>query len=306
MDASRTILLCGGTGDLGRRIAVRLAPSGLALRALVRPTASDAELRALGFEIVPGDLRDAGSLDGAVAGVHTIVSTANSLSRSVAGERGLAIRDVDVDGYASLIAAAERVGVDRFVFLSAALPPIASALAPYAAAKAVTEERLRRSRLRPVIVRPDMFQELWLSPLTQFDWPRGKLTIFGRGETKARYVGADDVAALTTSLALEADPPEVVEFGGPEALTRNEAAALFERECGRPMRRRHIPRPALRVGAAVLRRPKPTLASLMGMALAADLVEPSWDDAPLRALGIQPRSATEFVRGVVAQTAIGH
>lgn len=303
--SSPTILLCGGTGDLGRRIAARLAGSGAELRALVRPATSDAGLRDLGFQVVNGDLRDAASLGPAVDGVHTIVSTASSIARTLTGERGLRIRDVDVEGYASLIAAAERAGVERFVYLSAALPPIAAKLAPYAAAKAATEERLRRSRLRPVMVRPDMFHEVWLTPTTQFDWPNGKLMIFGRGDAKARYVATDDVAALTAHLALALDPPEVVEFGGPEALTRNEAADLFERESGRPMRRRHVPRGALRVGAAMLRRSKPTLASVIGMALAADLLDAAWDDGPLRAIGIHPRSTTEFVRSVVHGPAAG-
>lgn len=302
METPPTILLCGGTGDLGRRIAARLAGSGAEVRALIRPTASGAELRDLGFRVVNGDLRDADSLGPAVEGIHTVVSTASSIARTLGGERGLAIRDVDVDGYASLIAAAERAGVVRFVYLSAALPPIAAKLAPYAAAKVATEERLRRSRLRPVMVRPDMFHEVWLTPTTRFDWPKGKLTIFGRGDTEARYVATDDVAALTAHLALAEDPPESVEFGGPEALTRNEAADLFERECGRPMRRRHVPRAALRVGAAVLRRSKPTLASVMGMSLASDLVAATWDDGPLVAAGIQPRSTTEYVRSVVQRS----
>jgi len=301
--SSPAVLLCGGTGLLGRKVAARLAGSGAGFRALVRPTTSDAELRALGSEVVNGDLRDADSLGPAVEGIRTIVSSASSLARTLGGERGLRIGDVDRDGYASLIAAAERAHVERFVFVSAALPPIAAKLAPYAAAKAATEQRLRGSNLRPVIVRPDMFQEVWLSPETKFDWPKGRLTIFGRGDTKARYVAADDVAALTVHLALAEDPPETIEFGGPEAHTRNEAADLFEREAGRAMRRRHVPRAALRVGAAMLRRPKPTLASVMGMALAADLVGPSWDDGPLVAIGVRPRSTTEFVRDSVHERA---
>jgi len=299
IETSDTILLCGGTGDLGSRIAGKLADSRAELRALVRPASSGEKLRDLGFQVVNGDLRNADSLGAAVDGVHTIVSTANSLDRAMNGEKRLTIRDTDVDGYASLIAAAERAGVERFVFLSAAVPPIAVKLAPYAAAKAATEERLRHSQLRPVIVRPDMFQETWLSPATQFDWPNGKLTIFGRGDAKARYVGLDDIAALTAFLALDDDPPEVVEVGGPEAFTRNEAADLLEHEAERRMRRRHVPRAALRVGAAVMRRPKPTLASILGMALASDLVDGTCGDTPFGAAGITPRSTTEFVRSIV-------
>jgi uncharacterized protein YbjT (DUF2867 family) len=41
------LLLCGGTGDLGGRIAARLAERGIPFRALVRPTSETAALRAL-------------------------------------------------------------------------------------------------------------------------------------------------------------------------------------------------------------------------------------------------------------------
>lgn len=293
------LLLCGGTGDLGGAIARRLAPTGTPRRALLRPGSDDEELRALGFEIVRGDLRDADSLDQAVDGIGTVVSTVSSVRRSLMGERGLDLHAVDDEGYAALIAASERAGVERFVYLSAALPPIAAKLVPLAAAKAATEERLRRSRLRPVIVRPDMFQEAWLSPMTKFDWPNGRLTIFGRGDTPARYIAIDDVAALTVALVHEDDPPEALDVGGPDPCTRNEAADLFERETGRAMRRRHIPRAALRAGAAVLRRPKPILATVVGLALVADLVEASWDDEALRTRGIEPRSTAAFVRSTV-------
>lgn len=296
------IVLCGGTGGLGSAIARQLAARGGDLRALLRPVSDERELRDLGFRIVRGDLREADSLDPAVEGAGTVVATVSALARSLQGERGLSLRATDDEGYASLIAAAERAGVDRFVYLSAALPPIAAKFAPLAAAKARTEERLRRSRLRQVIVRPDMFQEVWLAPPTKFDWPNGRLTIFGRGDTVARYVAVDDVAALVVALIDEDDPPEVVEFGGPEAHTRNEAADLFEREAGRPMRRRHVPRAALRAGAAALRRPNPVVASVMGLALVADLFEATWDDGPLRSRGIQPRSTTAFVRSALASS----
>jgi NADH dehydrogenase len=295
----RATLVCGGTGALGSLIVERLAQRGIPFRALLRPTADDAAIRSAGGEVVRGDLRDPDSLRPAVEGVGTIVSSANSLGRALAGERTLTISGVDDDGYASLIAAAEAAGVERLVFLSTALDPLAVRLAPYAAAKAATEERLRRSSIRPVLIRPDMFQEIWCSPATQFDWPNGKLTIFGRGDTKGRYVATADVAELVVRLTVADDPPEVVEFGGPEAFTRNELADLFERETGRRMRRRHVPRAALRAGAALLRRPKPALASVMGMGLAADLADATWTDAPLREAGIEPRSTTAYVRSLV-------
>jgi hypothetical protein len=45
--------------------------------------------------------------------------------------------------------------------------------------------------MRQTLVRPDAFQELGLSPVTQFDWARGRVVVFGRGEAVARYVAVD-------------------------------------------------------------------------------------------------------------------
>ncbi|HEX6022298.1 MAG TPA: NAD(P)H-binding protein [Solirubrobacter sp.] len=288
------ILVCGATGDLGGRIVRGLQAAGEPVRALVRSGAAD-----LDVERVTGDFRDPGSLQRAVAGVKTVVSTVTVMSRALAGEKGADFQRVDVAGHRALIAAAEAAGAERFVFVSAAGVNWMAAT-PLGAAKLAIEQALAGSTLREVVLRPDQFQEVWLSPTAQFDWPARKVVIFGKGETAVRYVGADDVAALAVRLALADDPPRLVEFGGPDAISRKRAVEIFERALGEPFRRRHVPRAAMRIGAVALRRPKPALASIMGAALAADLHAPTWDAAPLTDLGIQPRSVEAYARAVAA------
>src|SRR5436190_23638525 len=107
------VLVCGATGALGSRITHRLAQSGIDTRALVRPGHAALDFEASGVEVVRGDLRDRSSLDAAVAGVGTIISTANSIGRRFAGERGLDMRAVDDEGYAALVRAAEEAAVGR-------------------------------------------------------------------------------------------------------------------------------------------------------------------------------------------------
>jgi NADH dehydrogenase len=289
------ILLCGGTGDLGGRVAARLCEQGAGVRALVRPTSNAAALEALGIAVVRADLTDPPSLVPALDGVDTVVTTANAIGRLLAGDRSVSIDAVDRDGNAVLVHAAERAGVERFVFVSAALADTAAALSPFAAAKVATERLLRASSMREVLVRPDKFQEIWLSPLTGLNPAAGRALIYGRGTAPERYVAEDDVAALTARLALEPEPPALVEFGGPEPMTRLEVVSAMERAWGTRMRRIHVPRPALAVGARVTRRLKPEVASLMGMALAADTSTITWTDAPLRERGIDPRSVTEAI-----------
>lgn len=298
------ILVSGATGMLGGRIVAKLVARGEPVRALVRPGTDAAGLETLGVEIARGDLRDRSSLRSAVSGVRAVISTANTIARVLGGETSLSIREVDDEGHAALIAEAETAGVDRFVFISFS-EQILSAATPFALAKVATEHRLRNARLREVVVRSDMFQEVWLSPLVQFDWPAEKVTIFGRGRAKHRYVAIDDAAEAMVRLTTADDPPRAIAFGGPETLTRLEAVEAFERELGRPIKRRHVPRPALAIGSTVLRPVKPVLASVMGQALAADRADSRDDDLALRQLGITPRPASAYIRAAVAEHGAG-
>jgi NADH dehydrogenase len=294
------ILLCGGTGDVGGRIAARLCEHGASVRALVRPTSNASALEGLGIAVVRGDLTDPGSLVPAVAGVETVVTTANAISRLLSGDRTVSIEAVDRAGNAALVRAAEDAGVQRFVFVSVAMVDAAAPLAPFAAAKAATESLLRASAMHEVLVRPDKFQEVWLSPRTGLNPAAGLAVIYGRGQVPERYVAEDDVAELVVRLALEPDPPRVVEFGGPEAMTRLEVVTAMEQATGRHMRRVHVPRAMLAMGARLLRPAKPELASMMGMALAADRSAASWDDAPLRERGIPARPVSDAIAAMVA------
>jgi uncharacterized protein YbjT (DUF2867 family) len=290
------ILVCGATGELGRRIVERLVSDGHAVRALVRPQTPAAALEDLGVEIARGDLRDGASLAAALVGVSTVVTTANAISRVLAGAKDVSIASVDVAGNRNLVAAATAAGVRRFVFLSAAGVDQGMAdRSPFVAAKLATERLLRDSGMEVVLIRPDMFQEVWLAPSSGIDASRGKALVYGKGETPQRYVAVEDVAALTARLAVAEKVPDLVEFGGPEPLTRNEVVAAFEAAIGRPMSVRHVPRTVLKVASRLLARPKPALASLMGMALHNDLHPSTWDDAPLRDAGIEPTPAGDFI-----------
>ncbi|WP_193315431.1 SDR family oxidoreductase [Nostocoides sp. F2B08] len=294
------ILVCGATGDLGGRIVQHLVDADHAVRALVRPETSADALEDLGVEIARGDLRDEASLAAALVGVDTVVTTANAISRVLAGAKDVSIASVDLTGNRNLVAAAREAGVHRFVFVSAAGVDRGMAdRAPLVAAKRATERLLRDSGMEVVLARPDMFQEVWLAPASGIDPAKGTALVYGKGNTPQRYVAVEDVARLVAKLAVADDPPRIVEVGGPEQLTRNEVVAAFEAATGRRMTVRHVPRVVLAVASRLLGRPKPALASLMGMALHTDLHPGEWDDAPLRDAGIDPTPASAYIAGSV-------
>jgi NADH dehydrogenase len=90
------------------------------------------------------------------------------------------------------------------------------------------------------------------------------------------------------------DPPGAVDFGGPEALTRRQVVDAFERSVGARFRRVVVPRTVLAQGARLLRHRQPELATGLGIAVSMD-VSAYPDSAALTSLGIQPRSATDYI-----------
>jgi len=289
------ILVVGGTGELGGRVVRLLRERGQGVRCLVRPGSDDAQLRRLDVDVVRGDLTDRESLPAACEGVDVVVATATAIARRLAGARHPTIREVDEVGMAALVGAAETAGVERFVYVSYAGVDAGLGM-PLERAKKATEQRLRTSPMRAVVVRPDAFQEVHLTPVGRFDIAHGKVAVFGTGDRRRRWVGVDDVAALLAAVALEPDPPDVVEFGGPEALSRNEAIALAERLTGKHVRRQRMPRSVARLGMRLLARPNDALASVFGTGLLQDLGESRYDDEPLKQRGITARPASQFIR----------
>lgn len=279
------IRVVGATGELGGRITRRLVEDGQEVGGLVRPTTDATALVEQGVDVARGDLCDAASLPPALDGVDTVVTTAAANNAAV-----------DTTGNQNLIQAAQRAGVDRFVYVSAAgMGKEMAGTGPLMAGKWQTEKTLRSTSLRSVLVRPDMFQEVWLGP-PMYDARAGTALIGGRGQTSHRYVAIDNVAALCAHLAIAADPPEVVEFGGPEELTQMQVIAAFEEAMGKTFKVRHLPRKVLWVANRVLAPVKPDMALGMGLQLFFDTQASTWDDQPLRDAGVDPRPATEFIK----------
>lgn len=289
------ILVVGGSGDLGGRIVRRLRDGGHEVRCLVRPDTDAAPLRGSGAEVARGDLTDPTSLPDACEGADTVVASATAIARVLAGARHPSILEADEVGMALLVEVAEAAGVGNFVYLSYAGADSGLGT-PLERAKAATEKRLAQSPMRSVIVRPDAFQEIHLAPIGRFDIHAGKVAVFGKGDTKRRWVATEDVAALIAALVVEEDPPNLVTFGGPEAISRNEAIAVAEQATGKKIKVQRMPRAVAKLGMRLLDRPSPAMATVFGTGLMQDLLPVTWDDAPLLQRGINPRSASDWIK----------
>src|SRR6266567_7470891 len=106
----------GATGFLGSHVARVLADQGADLRLLVRSTSNLRNLEGPKAESATGDLRDAGSLERAMAGCDTVFH--------VAADYRLWVRDPaemyrsNVEGTRAILEAARKNGVRRVVYTS--------------------------------------------------------------------------------------------------------------------------------------------------------------------------------------------
>ena len=108
-------LVTGATGLIGSHLVDALVLRGERVRALVRPTSDARRLRELGVEIRVGTLRDNATLMAAANGVERVYHCAALVS-----DWGLLedFEEANVHGVRSVLAAATRAEVNKFIHLS--------------------------------------------------------------------------------------------------------------------------------------------------------------------------------------------
>lgn len=237
------ILIVGATGSLGGAIAQALLARGEAVRILVRQdvpgvTGGQAHsLVAAGAEPVRGDIKDRGSLDHACAGVHTVITTANSALRG--GDDNT--QTVDIDGNRNLIDAATQAHVGHFIFISANGADPGSPV-PLFAAKGKTEQYLQASGLPYTILAPEAFMEVWMGMMVGGPALANRpVTVVGSGERRHSFISARDVAQFTVaSVGNEKALNRRLVLGGPQAMSFREAAQVYSRVLGREVTVRSV------------------------------------------------------------------
>ncbi|MEA1832172.1 NmrA family NAD(P)-binding protein [Methylobacterium durans] len=145
-DEVRKVLVVGAAGRFAGLVVSALAEKGIAVRGLVRDEAAAAAARSRGAaEIATADLRDPKSLDAAIRGVGGIFHIGPAFAPD---EAKLGINMVD---------AAQRAGVEKFVFSSVIQPTYVKL--PNHASKIPVEEALFGSDLEYTILRPTNFYQ---------------------------------------------------------------------------------------------------------------------------------------------------
>jgi uncharacterized protein YbjT (DUF2867 family) len=240
-----SVLVVGGTGNVGGAIALALARQGQKISVMARGGANHPKAKQLvdaGVRVVEGDLWKHDALGSVVRGAETVVSTATAMPAPPPD----GIRKTDHDGTLALIRAAEAEGVKRFVYCSYS-GNIHDEESPLQTAKRECERQLGESSMETAILRPSYFMEVWLSPMLGFDPANGSARIYGSGEGKVSYISNSNVAEfMVAAVSAKLDAKHaVLELGGPEALSQLDVVRIFEQRTGQKFKIDYVPMEAL-------------------------------------------------------------
>jgi uncharacterized protein YbjT (DUF2867 family) len=240
------LLLTGATGLVGSALLRRLVDDGQPVRCLVRDPRRLGPLR-VRVQIALGDLSDPGSFRNAMRGVDTVVHLATVTRDQPRGS----IEELTAMATWRMVAAAERTGVERFVFLSA-LGASGHHPARLMQAKAVAEQAVREAALRSIVVAPSFVYapgDRWLRLLERLS----RLPVIllpGSGGSRCQPIWTEDVAACLMAVLGQnaADSngsggTSRYELAGPDTLTYDDVIHTMERSIGRKRPIVHLPAP---------------------------------------------------------------
>jgi NADH dehydrogenase len=236
------LLLTGATGTVGRAVLRRLTATGTPVRCLVR------DPRRLGPErvqvqIALGDLGDHLSFRHALRGIDTVVH----LASVIRDQPGGSIEELSGVATWRLVQAAERAGVQRFIFFST-LGASTRSRARLMRAKAIAEQAVVESKLEHTVFAPSIIyspSDPYMALLARMSW-LPVMPIPGNGKAAFQPIWAEDVADCTLA-ALPGGPAaaqsvgERYELAGPDTLTQRQIVALALRSFRRRRRIVSIP-----------------------------------------------------------------
>ena len=296
------ILVTGGTGFIGPHVVHALRAAGHDVRALVRDADSKTakKLADWGVELYPGDVTNAETLRGAVAGCDTVIHLVAIMVRQPEKYDRIMI-----GGTRDLVAAAKAEGVKRFVLMSAlGTSEEHKDVAPYYRAKWEQEQMVAASGIHWVAFRPSfvfgpdggmlsmLLRQLRFSPVAPIV-----------GTKRLQQVWVEDVAAFyEAAVAAPEAANRTYDLVGPDAVSWDELYERMKRVLGKKRATFHMPIGLARAGAAVVERLPTGLPITRDALTMLELEDNVADPAPAtEAFGVKPISLDEQLRRAVTK-----
>ena len=219
----QTVVVTGGTGNLGRHLSAQLSAAGQQVRVASRgerPPGTPADR-----EWATVDYRTRAGLDDALAGADVLVHCASGSARG------------EAETIAALLSSGKRAALPHLVYIS--IVGVDRLPMSYYRAKLAAEKALIASGVPWTILRATQFHDLALSLVKGMC--RTPVAVVPKG-VACQPVAVQEVAARLAEITTNPAAGRVPELGGPEIRSFAELAHLYLMSIG--SRKRVLPVPA--------------------------------------------------------------
>jgi uncharacterized protein YbjT (DUF2867 family) len=273
------ILLTGASGLVGSTLLRRLTARDEPVRCLVRDPRRLGDQR-VRVQIALGDLSDPHSFRHAMRGVRTVIHLAASIRDQPRGS----IEELNGIATWRMVQAAERAGVEHFVFFSA-LDASTFSRARFLRAKALAEGAVAEAGLRHTIFAPSIIYspgDHFLTILRRIALLLPVMPVSGSARALYQPIWSDDVAdCVVAALDGRGDGAHArYELAGPDTVSYESIVRLALRSFGRRRPVVHVPLPVARQFLRVAR------------LVAGNAVFATWDEVELMEVPMTSPSGT--------------
>ncbi|MCX6258273.1 MAG: NmrA family NAD(P)-binding protein [Bacteroidia bacterium] len=226
--STTTILVAGGTGDLGGRIIKALLSRGADVRAIVRHGTDDTKVQKLeqqGVNVIRVDLSDVNGLTQACKGVSCVVSALQGL------------HDVIVDIQSILLDAAIAAGVPRFIpsDFSSDFTKLSVGENRNFDLRREFHERLDKTSIAATSIFNGAFANLLTGQMPLILFKLNRVLYWGNADQRLDFTTKDDTAAFTASAALDPSTPRFLRIAG-DQLSARELSVIMSELSGKKFR----------------------------------------------------------------------
>ncbi|MFX1516680.1 MAG: SDR family oxidoreductase [Promethearchaeota archaeon] len=240
---SDKILVLGGTGHYGRHIVKALLENNQQVRVLSRNTLKAREILGEGPEIMEGDITSKEVIISSLEGISSIIISVSAFSRKMIRKAIL----VERDSVLMVFEEAEKLGINRIVYISVYAKPDADVDNLQGKIKREMEEVLENSNFNYTILGAPPSMEIFFSMIRN-----GKMTVPGGGPQALPTIAPKDLGLIAAQTVVRLDlNKQRFTLVGSDIISFREATKRISQVTGIEIGFRRIPLFPIRVAAMI-------------------------------------------------------